>query len=572
MTFSKLSRSLVRLIPACLLCAAAFAINGDQVLAQSYVELPLAEKYQMVEIPEDAENSRELKNLNKLARTARKSEQKAIQAILLAGGDANVPATQEYFDGYVFPSMTMATNLANAGKLRYDFDRAYLGTKYQGASRAPFIQGTLLPGLQKLAANDQLSPAARVNAVVMISRLDDSPLVRTAKRAPRPSLVAFDSLISIWQGDSPEYLKAAAFSGILRHMEVDDAVTSPRIPNDRKSQLMQAVTSAVDAILAEDPELKVDLNRWKVSKSVELMSKSRLPGEASAYFDRMSAMLNKDSKIPKWVKLEAVRGLTRLSMSSLDPAKANSLVESAALYASTSLGEEANGLQKRVDNLIYDNILWSDTDLEVTGTNYTDDPKSVGGGMLGGGMGSMGSMGGGGGMMGGAMSGGGMMGGGPGMDDAAPGSPFDSEEMAAKPIVELPNYELNLSRRRAKLIVFSVQQLLDSDTIKKSVTDKHKAGLDPLKRRIDEFMEKDSNIGVIDLAKSGDKEKQKKSYADQLKEAFKEMSGEIAGSVAKMRGERAPAAAPAAQAAGAPAADTLFDKNAAADGVDPFGG
>ncbi|QEG20622.1 hypothetical protein [Mariniblastus fucicola] len=570
MSFSCYPKSFARLFPVCLmwLAAASVAPVADAAQAKDYKELPLAKKYQMVEVDEDAENRRELTTINRNARAARRDDQKAVQAILLSGGNVNVPETQAFFDGYVFPSMTMEENLRDAGRLRYDFDRAYLGTKYVTGSRTTLIESILLPGLQKLVDNEELTPAARVNAVVLISRLDDSPLVRSSKTPPRPSLKGLDSLITMWQGDYPEYLKAAAFAGIIRHMEVDDAIATPRIPNDRKTQLMSAVTTAMDAILAADPELKIDLNRWKVSKSVELMSKSRMPAEAAAYFDRMSAMLAKDSKIPKWVKLEAIRGMRRLPLTGIAPEKINSVIESSLMYASSSLSEEAAGLKKRVDELIYDNILWDNVDLKVTGTNYVDAPKAPTGGpgMGGPGMGGpgMGGMGGPGmGMGGPGMGMGGMGGPGMGMGDeggrGGPGGFPGVGEAVVEPIVELPNYELNLSRRRAKLVAFNVQKLLSTKAVVDAATDRHKAALEGLDQRFDEFMEEDSNIGFVDLAKvDEDEEPKTESYAMQLKTAFEGMSSELAKSVATMRGEKAPQAGEAADSpAGAPA-DTPF--------------
>ena len=360
MIFSSLSKSFVCLFPVCLLGMAM--ASPDSALAQNLKELPMEEKYRMVEIDEDAANKKQLSKINRAARAARKDGLKAVQAALATGG-ANSAAVQEYLDGFVIPSMTMAENLRDAGKLRYDFDRAYLGTKNTGGSRVPFIQTVLLPRLKTLVENDDLSAAARVNAVIMISRLDDAPLVRATKTAPRPSLAAFDSLVSIWQSGAPEYVKVAALSGILRHMEIDDAIATPRIANDKKSQVMRSVTTDVDSILSDDPALKEDLNRWKVSKSIELMSKARLDGQTGAYFDRMSAMLAKGSKVPKWVKLEALRGLSRLPMGGIGAAKINSLVESSVDYASQSLAEEANGLEDRVKSLVFNNILLDNNDL-----------------------------------------------------------------------------------------------------------------------------------------------------------------------------------------------------------------
>ena len=574
MIFSSLSKSFGRLFPVCLLGTVATFLIPGSAEAQDFEELPLAEKYRIVEVDEDDPNKKTLSKINRSAKSARKDGLKAIQAILQSGGGFDGDATVEYLDGYLIPSMTQAENLRDAGKFRYDFDRSYLGTKYTGASRVQFIQNVLLPRLKTLVNNDQIAPAARVNAVVLMSRLDDAPLVRASKTPPRPSLAAFDSLIEIWKSGSPDFVKAAAFSGILRHMEIDDAVATPRIANEKKSQLMSSVTSDVDAIIAEDPELKMDLNRWKVSKSLELMSKARLPGQAEAFFDRMSGILAKDSKVSKWVKLEALRGLVRLPMNGIAPAKFNTLIESSVSYASQALDDEAKGLESRVEALVFDNILWDNNDLEVTGTNYVDSPKAptgAGGGMGGMGMGGMGMGMSGGGMSGGGMgmSGGGMgmgmsgggMGMGMGMGMGKGGMKGMMGEEPPKPIVELPNFELNLSRRRIKLAVFSVHQLLELKPIQDAATERHKGELKPVVDRLQKFLNEDSNIGVIDLGKD-EGEPETKSFAMQLKAACEKTSLELANAVSRMRGEEVK------EAFGVP----MAPKSAPAPAAAPFGG
>lgn len=549
---------------------AILASSSGQAQQQDFEELPLAEKYQLIpqeEIDSDPENRRELSQRNRAARTAARNELKAIQAILLSGGNIESATTQEYFQGYVFPSMTLEENLKEAGKLRYNFDRAYLGTKYVGASRRPLIENIILPGLQELVDNERLSPSARVNAVVLMSRLDDSPLVRSTKTAPRPSMAAFDSLAAIWAGDYPEFVKVSAFSGILRHVEVDAAVNSPRIPNDRKDSLMRSVTAMLDSITAEDPELKEDLNRWKYSKSCKLMSQIGLASETQNYFDRLAATIAKDNKSSKWVKLEAIRALQRLPLENIGAEKINALIETSLNFASQSLSEEAKLIKANVEELVYDNILWENVDLEVTGTNYENSSNApvggantrggAGAGMMSGGGGLSGGMGMG--LSGGLDSGGGgsgnknMSGGGSGDKNMGGsgnknmgsgnknmGSGSKNMEMMGppKPIVELPNYELNLTRRRMKLVVFTVQELLELKAVKETATDRHKTGLTALGLRMDEFMQEDSNIGVVNLDKKDESEVQIESYTSQLQEACETMSTDLLNSVAKMRGEK----------------------------------
>ena len=587
MSFFSHSKSFQRLLLLSLFGASTMLVTASTSFAQDDDDgLPYAERYRFVEVDEDGPNKRAQSQTNRDAKAARRDDMKALQAILTSGGNPNVQATQDFFDGFVFPSMTKSSNLTKAGRLRYEFDRAYLGTKYVSASRVPFIENIALPGLKKLIDNEDLSPAARVNAVVLISRLDEAPLVRTSKTPPRPSLRAFDELISVWRGNYPEFIKAAAFSGILRHMDVDDAVNTARIPGDRKNQLMAAVTASVDKILGEDPELKGDLNRWKVTKSIELMSKSRLQNESPKYFDRMTAMLAEDSKVPRWVKLEAIRGLARLPMTGVSAEKINGLVESATMYASKSIAEEGKGLDQRVRKLVYDNILWGDVDLEATGTDYTDNPSAPSGGMgmgmggggkggsmggmMGGGMkgGSMGGMMGGGmgsGTKGGGMGMGGMMGGGMGMMDEEP----------IKPLVELPNYEMNMARRRLKLVAYSVNSLLTLKAVKEQSTERHQAELGMLEKRFGKFLKEGSSIGIVDLDKKmkmmDDEEPQRESYAMQLKSACEIMSTELNNSVANMRGVE-PQAAPGAAPGAAPFGKGAEPGAAPGGGVaDPFG-
>lgn len=539
-----------------LMLAAIFSIPAMTCLdavGQDFEELQVAQEFF---VDPDAGDSKAEKQKVREAKNAIKAGEKAVQAVLSSGGSVDAPEVRAYFDGYIFPSMTQAANLANAGKMRSDFDRDFLGTKFTRANRVPLINNVILPGLQKIVDNDKLSPAARVNAVVMMSRLDDSPLVRISKTPPKPSLTAFDALLAIWQGNNyPEFVKASALSGLLRHVEVDSAIASARIPADRNTTLMSSVTGMLDGILADDPTLEVDLNRWKASKAIRLMSTIRLPAESQAYYDRMVAMLDKDGTIPKWVKLEAVRGLSRLVASGFNPTNLPTLLESSGTFVSQALKEEAKSIEKSVEELVYDNILWDNADLEATGTNYTDNPQT---GMGGDGMGMGMGMGG----PGMGMGGPGMGMGGPGMGGGAPGrgaaAGLGADE-EVKPIVELPNFKLNLARRRMKLVAASVQELIAQKRIVDSAAEPHKAEREKLDKRIDLFMI-DSNVGIIDLARVDEDEVQTESYTMQLKKVCEMMAGDAADAVSRMRGEE-----PADRTA--PAADAD-----AAVGAPPFGG
>lgn len=536
-TLKSFGRLLVCCVAITVLCGSFSVAVGQQD------GLPFAQAYELVEVDGSSSDRRQQQETNRNVKGAIRDGQKAVQAILLSGGTFN-SATREYFDGYVFPSMTKSEALKDTGKLRYDFDRDYLGTKYVGASRSNFIESIVLPGLQKIIDDTALSPAARVNAVVLMSRLDDSPLVRSTKSPPQPSIKAFQTLATLWRGDYPEFIKAAAFAGLGRHVNIDLVAPSSRIPGEQKNQLMKLVVLQMESILKNDPDLSDDLNRWKFGKSIELLSVSRLSGETENYVDRLTALLANENPVPKWTKFEAVRGLSRLPLDTVPSEKINSLIEAAGDFVSFSLADEAKILGSSIDELIYDNILWQNVDLEVTGTDYGDSTAAGSNNR-----------------------------GGPGFNDdqlgsgtkgsAAKGSATKGAAEESKPIVELPNYELNLSRRRIKLITYTVRQLLASDAVRNRSTDVHKEKLKKLDSLLGKFISEGSNTGVVDLSKgaagsgtqgSGSGTRGQSSVALQLKDCCMQMSGIVGGVVGEMRGEQPRAVAPAGEFA-VPTAD-----------------
>jgi len=281
--------------------------------------------------------------------------------------------------------------LANAGAMRDGFIRAYLPSSLPAQARLNFIQNVAVPKLKAIVDDETLFPAARVNACVMLASLDEKLLDRRNRTAPQPSLEALRVLNGVLQGNSPEYLKASAFSGILRHVQIDGAVSSARIPDATTNALVGYVTQSWDKILTEDAELKDDLNLWKIGRSIEFMASVRAPARTADFFDRILALISEDSKAPVWVKINAVRAISQLPLTGMDQAKVNKAVEQVGDFVSKVLAAEAKNIQDGVDTLVYDNLLYDNVDLETKGTNYTDTSSgSRGGSGMGMGMGGMG--------------------------------------------------------------------------------------------------------------------------------------------------------------------------------------
>ena len=249
------SRFRILCLPVVVLVASASVAWGQ---GEQYLELPIAEEYQTVTIPSEVESDekRAMTSQNSKARAAIRAGQKATQDAIVNGGNLGTDAISKYLDGFVFPTLTQQSQLTEAGTLRDGFNRAYLPSSLPVQARLNFINNVAVPKLRVIVDDQTLSPAARVNACVMLAGLDEKQLDRRNRTAPRPSLEALRVLNGVLQGaDYPDFLKASALSGILRHVQIDGAVDTPRIPVATTSSLIDYVTQSWDQIFTDDAEL-----------------------------------------------------------------------------------------------------------------------------------------------------------------------------------------------------------------------------------------------------------------------------------------------------------------------------
>ena len=115
----------------------------------------------------------------------------------------------------------------------------------------------------------------------------------------------------------------------------------------------------------------------------------------------------------------------------------------------------------------------------------------------------------------------GMMSGGSGMKGSG-----KKEEPAI--LIELPNFQLNLIRRRMKIYAFSANDVLQNATgIEAAASAKDKQLRLAIKSFCDDFFV-DSNIGLVDAGKADDEmEIQRESYTSQLQEACKDGASKL---------------------------------------------
>ena len=242
--------------------------------------------------------------------------------------------------------------------------------------------------------------------------------------------------------------------------------------------------------------------------------------------DTILTVLNADDS-GMWLQFDALEAIGRLDLTAVPAAKVAETSLAITENLAKSFENESKTINASVAKLIYDNMLFQDLDLEATGTKY-DTPATGGlaggpdmgmgrgrGGMVPPGGGNMGPPGGEGigadSSLGGAGLGGAGLGGfgGPSGGRGGVGGPLDgglgggapsTEDPNAKPLVELPNYQLHASRRRIKAFAYTGKSLLkfEGKGLRILADQDGQNFIDQVVSELDLILDS-SNVGIIDL-------------------------------------------------------------------------
>ena len=525
----------------CCLCVMASKTCSAQAAAPKYKTIPTSAKYRDIDISElTGEARRNASKKNSESRRARTEAKTAARKGIESG---NVEATKPYLNGYVYPLMTQPEALSEAGTMRDSFFRTYLRSDLNQGARQQLLGGSVLPAMQTIANGTDYYPAARLNAVAMIGRLDDRGLVRSGGDAtpPIPSSAAFKFLSNaLNDANIPPYLKAAAMQGITRHLKIDRAAQGRLLDNAARNTLTTFAVNTIEGKTPGQDKWKSELNYWLKRRSVQLIGEVGTPGAGGKLIDLLLKVANDDTQT-LWMQFDAVQALRQINFTGVPADKASEVVLSTTNFLQRSLAQEATRIQDLIDDLIYKGILYGDTDLEIEGTKYI---KNIGK------SGNMSMMGGG--MMGGMMDeddegmmGMGGMGGRMGM-----GGSGTKEPPAI--LVELPNYQLNLIRRRMKILAHTCNDLLiNAKGLAPAIGEKEKRLVSDIGKFTVKFM-KESSTGIVNLDDEEVMEKmeeQRESFTSQLRTICKDAADRLKNMVASYNGNGNNAIAPAAPVA-----------------------
>ncbi|MFT5304257.1 MAG: hypothetical protein ACI814_005082 [Mariniblastus sp.] len=480
-----------------LVAAVAIAVLPQEASAQSgrklYSELDVSDKFR-AELPRYNATAEEKSATKRTSRNAEKAQREAflkVETILESGGNIGDPAVTEYLNDYLFPSMTTLDNrvLSTLGDARTKFIKDFLSEDVTGNTRSGFIDLTI-SGMEKTYSNPKLHPAARLNAVYLIGMLDQVPQTRNPPLMPVPSRAGFTNLLKIISNSTdtdtfPPELKVAALAGIQRHLELDKTTGG--------AALVTMLTTMLN-----DPKTD-DLSYWLKRRSMQMLG---MIGNPSSLDNALTIIESEEAQF--WLKFDALQAIGKLNTGA-DAAKSLAASMTVTNFIANSLDEESKTIQGRVDKLVYDQLLFQDIDLIETGTHYTsgDDAAADEGDDMGG-MGGMGRGGGGGSPGGMGRGGGGGAPGGMGMGRGGGGMGFEGGDTTEPtlPLLELPVYQLNLTRRRVKALAFVGSDVLGGKTgtagLASRADEKGKSFIKKVVRNLDTLIA-DSNVGIIDL-------------------------------------------------------------------------
>lgn len=519
--------------------------------AKRYKTIPTNEKFRDIDTSElSGEARRNATRKNSDARRARTESKTAARSAIENG---NIDAAKDYLNGYVYPQMTQPEQLSDAGTMRDGFFRTFMRSDLSQQARQQLISSSILPAMETIVNGNDYYPAARLNAIAMIGRLDDRGLVRSGSDAtpPIPSSAAFAFLSgTLTNADLPAYLKAAALQGITRHLKIDRAAQGRILDDAARNQLTAFAVSTIQGKTPGQDQWESELDYWLKRRSVRLIGEVGSPGPGGRLVDLLVKVIADEAQT-LWMQFDAVKALRTIDFTGQSAEKSAEIVLAVTNFLQQSLDKEAVRIQNMLDDLIYKNILYGDDDFEVNGSRYEENIGKSGGASMGREMD----------FIGGEME---MMGG-MGMS----GSGRKSMEKPSV-IVELPTYQLNLIRRRMKILAYTSNDVLvNAQGLSSVAGEKEKQLIAAFEKFTQQFM-KQSSTGIVDLDEVDTEEEtmmKKESFTSQLMDICETAADNLHDMIAAYNGN---AAIPAART-DAPAVDPADPLNGL-NGLGGFGG
>ena len=430
---------------------------------------PAAPQYDELKIPAALDERGKVKQEQAETRRRGTDLQRSVNEVLT--GVKPLAENQRRVDGYylqyLLPRLTWLENIENPANYNAVYQARFVFFRDFRRCGLPDVRlhilRTTLPKLKEITSGN-FHPAARVNAMLIISDLNTREVVQTGTPVPpEPYADAFPVMVeALGDANQIDAVKVVAMLGIHRHIESDNRQRNPQNPNSRKidaAQLDRANTLCLAILMAKDPPAgrTVEGHAWMQRRAIDVLGALGTIGTNVNATQAVDAMVA-DAKAPLSLRCSAAEALGELDLppeTRLEPISTAQKLGELAVYACQ------RELKRYADE-----------------KSFLEEKKKAAGGVAGGGMpggpggGMPGGMPGGpGGAMPGAMPGG--MPGGPGgaMPGAMPGAfgddgpgggmpgmpGFGGAGGAAKKGVTIDDHRLSVAQRRIRSQMHAVK-------------------------------------------------------------------------------------------------------------------
>ncbi len=352
---------------------------------------------------------------------ARASQVRAVTKQYASSGQGNTASVNGYFAYYLPAKITAPDGVKHMSELMEEATKL-LG-RAEMANRPAVVQTLtryLFDGMKKVAEGNHL-PAARINAILMLARLNSRPADLQTKAPPVPLLQTLPIMLQLYQDtNNVDGVRAAALQGIHRHAMFG----LPQISQQDKATIQQLATDLLDspAPQGRSAEAHAYLQRFAVdildvmkpqddkqlaTKLVSISTSADKPDLIALYsaarLGSMSADLQGQVAQPEkllksWTKrvllayqsdLKRIEGLEKKTKAVTQPPKPESFLETRSTTERQSRGARGMGGMGGME-----------MDMDMGGMSGMGDMDMDMGGMSGmgdmdmdmGGMGGMGSM------------------------------------------------------------------------------------------------------------------------------------------------------------------------------------
>ncbi|TWT74924.1 hypothetical protein [Allorhodopirellula solitaria] len=270
-----------------------------------------AQKYETYQLDKRFESFKDPKKAGELERTVSQLK----MARDLSNLNSRTPAMAKfYLEEYIPWKLTQKENLPELSKTIEELLKDLEGAqRMSSAGTRTLLAGTFV-GMKKIAEGNYM-PAARINAINALARLNSRPLDIAAGRPPLPLSYSYPVLFKLYADESEnDGVRAAALHGMHHYVEF----AFPAIKGDDR----QALIDEMNELLAAQPP------------------GSRNP-EAHAYLQRFAVDILNTLRAPDDASLGTQ--LFSISTSEAQP-------DLIALYSASKLGGLDAGLQGKVDD------------------------------------------------------------------------------------------------------------------------------------------------------------------------------------------------------------------------------